>query len=153
LAAQQYKFPKDLAEGTAVVAPKVSDRLEVRLQVSQQPDHFDIAVGLGLQPTARPHPVQVAVDVEFQQIRRRIPRAACHLRLNMGKRCRRKIQPIDKGIDEAHLIIGVDIIVYRLRQQQNLRSVVARDVGHARFYRATRRNGTAQHHFSHGLLE
>src|SRR6266851_6606130 len=35
LAAQQYKFTEDLAEGSAVVAPKVSDGLEVRLQVSQ----------------------------------------------------------------------------------------------------------------------
>ena len=30
---------------------------------------------LGLQPAARPHPVRVAVDVELQQIRRRIARA------------------------------------------------------------------------------
>ena len=47
LAAQQYKFAEHLAEGMAVVAPKVSDRLEVRLQVAQQPDHLDIAMGLG----------------------------------------------------------------------------------------------------------
>jgi hypothetical protein len=33
LAAQQDKFTEDLAEGMAVVAPKVSDRPEVRLQV------------------------------------------------------------------------------------------------------------------------
>jgi len=57
LAAQQDKFTEDPAEGIAVVAPKISDGLEVRLQVAQQPDHLDIAVRLGLQPTARPHPV------------------------------------------------------------------------------------------------
>jgi hypothetical protein len=103
LAAQQYKFTKDLVEGIAIVAPKVSDGLEVRLQVTQQPDHLDIAVGLGLQPTARPHPVQVAVDVEFQQICRRIARAARHLRLDTGKRSRRKIQPIDASIKRTGL--------------------------------------------------
>jgi hypothetical protein len=31
--------------------------------VTQQPDHLDIAVGFGLQPTARSHPVQVAVYI------------------------------------------------------------------------------------------
>jgi hypothetical protein len=66
LAAQQYEFTEDLTEGIAVVAPKISDGLEVRLQVSQQPDHLNIAVRFGLQPTARPYPVQVAVDVELQ---------------------------------------------------------------------------------------
>jgi hypothetical protein len=35
LATEQHKFTEDLAEGFAVVAPKISDRLEVRLQVPQ----------------------------------------------------------------------------------------------------------------------
>jgi DNA invertase Pin-like site-specific DNA recombinase len=71
LAAEQYKFMEDLAKSIAVVAPKVSDRLEVRLQVPQQPDHLDIAVGFGLQPTARPHPVRVstAAQDETGQVR------------------------------------------------------------------------------------
>jgi hypothetical protein len=37
LAAEQHKLTKDLAEGVAVVASEVSDGLEVRLQVPQQP--------------------------------------------------------------------------------------------------------------------
>ena len=57
LATQQHKFTEHLAEGIAVVPPEVSDGFEIRLQVPQQPDHLDIAVSLGLQPTARPHPV------------------------------------------------------------------------------------------------
>jgi hypothetical protein len=44
---------EDLAEGIAVVTLNVS---EVRLQVSQRPDHLEIAVRFGLQPKARPHP-------------------------------------------------------------------------------------------------
>jgi hypothetical protein len=66
--------------------------------------------------------------------------AACHLRLDTAERRRRKIQPIDKRIDEAHWVVRIDI-VNRLRQQQNLRSVVAREVRHARFYRVVRRAG------------
>jgi hypothetical protein len=41
-----------LAEGVVVVAPEVSDGLEVGLEVPQQPNHFDIAVGFSLQPAA-----------------------------------------------------------------------------------------------------
>src|SRR6516164_2323997 len=74
LATEQNKFTEHLTEGVAVVAPEVSNGLEVRLQVPQQPDHLNVAVGFGLQPTARPHAVQVAVDVELQQIRGRICR-------------------------------------------------------------------------------
>src|SRR5262249_37450234 len=79
LATEQHKLTEHVAEGVAVVAPKVSNGLEVRLQVSQQPDHLDVAVSFGLQPAARSHSVQVAVDVKLQQIRRRICWAARHL--------------------------------------------------------------------------
>jgi hypothetical protein len=44
LTTEQYKFSVHVAGGIAVVAPEVSDRLEVRLQVPQQPDYLDIAV-------------------------------------------------------------------------------------------------------------
>ena len=94
-----------------------------------------------LRPTARPHSVQVAVDVELQQIRGRIARAARHPRLNTAKRCRRKIQPIDNRIDKAHRVVRADIIVNHLQQEQYLGSVVAREVHHAKFYRLTRRGG------------
>src|SRR3954469_9508271 len=41
---------------------------------SMQPDHLDVAVTLGLKPTARTHSVQVSVDVKLQQIARRVAR-------------------------------------------------------------------------------
>jgi len=66
LATEQHKFTEHLAEGIAVVATEVSNGLEVWLQVPQQPDHLDVAVGFGLQPAARSHLVQVAVDVKLQ---------------------------------------------------------------------------------------
>ena len=117
LATEEHKFSEHMAEGISVVAPKVSDRLEVWLQVPQQPDHLDIAMGLSLQPAARSHPVQIAVNVKLQQIDGRIARAACHLGLDVDKRRGRKIQPVDKNIDEAHRIVRANIIVNRLRQQ------------------------------------
>jgi hypothetical protein len=103
-------FSEHMAEGISVVAPKVSDRLEVRLQMSQQPDHLDIAMGLSLQPTARPQPVQIAVNVKLQQIGGRVAGRP----VTLGSTW---IQPIDKSIDEAHRVVRADIIVNRLRQE------------------------------------
>ena len=68
LPAQQHELAEHRAEGVAVVAAEIGDGLEVGLQVTQQPDHLDIAVGLGLEPAARSDAIQVAVDVELQQI-------------------------------------------------------------------------------------
>jgi hypothetical protein len=48
LPTQQHKFAEHVAQGISVVAPKVGDRLQVGLQVPQQPDHLDIARRLSL---------------------------------------------------------------------------------------------------------
>ena len=75
-AAQQDELAADLADGFAVVAAEVGDRLEVRRQPPGEPDQLDVALRFALQPTARRHAVQVAVDVDLQQRRRVIRRPA-----------------------------------------------------------------------------
>src|SRR6516225_2954820 len=67
-----------------------------------------------------PHSVQVAVDVELQQIRGRICRAARHLRLNAAEPYRREVQPVNKGVNEPHRVVRTDIIFHCLRQKQQL---------------------------------
>ena len=52
LAAEQHKLAEDRAEGAGVIASEVGDGLEVGFQMSQQPDHFDIAMGLSFEPAA-----------------------------------------------------------------------------------------------------
>src|SRR5471032_2303022 len=47
----------------AIVGAEIGDRLEVRLQRPQQPDQLDVAVAFGIQSAARPHAVEIAVDV------------------------------------------------------------------------------------------
>jgi hypothetical protein len=47
--------------------------------------------------TMRPERVLPEWVVVLTGIRGRIARTPCHLRLNTAKRCRRKIQPIDKA--------------------------------------------------------
>ena len=72
--AQQHELAEHRFEGAAVVASEVRDRLEVGLQAAHQPDDLDIALGFPLQPSARSDPVEVAIDVELQQIAGRIAR-------------------------------------------------------------------------------
>lgn len=97
--------------------PREIDRLEVRPQVSQQPDHFEIAMGLRLQPAARSHPVQISVNVELQKVARRIARTTGRLRHDTGKPGGGKVKPFNKRVDEPYRIVRGDVIVNRLRQQ------------------------------------
>ena len=60
LTAEQYKLAEHCAKHVAVIAAEVGNGLEVRLQVPQQPDHLEIAVGLAFQSSAGPDPIQVA---------------------------------------------------------------------------------------------
>jgi len=47
--AQHYKLPENLLEGGPIVAPKIGDGLEFRLQAAPQPNDLDITMGLGSQ--------------------------------------------------------------------------------------------------------
>jgi hypothetical protein len=113
-------FAEHRSERCAVVAPKIGNGFEIRLQMPQQPDHFQVAMRLRLQPPARTHPVQIAVDVKLQQIAGSIARAAVRLRHDTGEPGRRKVEPVNKGVDEANRVVGADIGVNRLGQKQHL---------------------------------
>ena len=114
-------------------ASEVRDRLEVRLEAAHQPDDLDIALGFPLQPSARSNPVQIAVDVELQEIAGRVARPPRRLRFDSREAGARKIEPINEGLDEPNRIVDLDVIVNRLRQQQKLVPSESGDVGHARF--------------------
>jgi hypothetical protein len=66
-----------------------------------------------LQLPARPHPVQIAVDVKLQQIGRSIAGAARHLRPGPDKPRGRKVQLIAKGVNEPHRIVRANVVVHR----------------------------------------
>jgi hypothetical protein len=59
--------------------------------------------------------------------------AARHLRRDALEPGRREIAPVDEGVDEPNGIVGDDIIVDRLWQQQKLRTCESRNVSHIRF--------------------
>src|SRR4051812_4276085 len=101
--------------------------------MTEQPDHLDIAVGLGFQAAAGAGTVQITVDVELQQISRRVARTTRRLRHRADKPKRREVQPVDKCLDEPHRIVSSDVIVNRLRQEEQLRTIVTGKVCHAGF--------------------
>jgi len=128
--AQQHELAEDRLERGAVGAPEVGDGLEVGFQAPQQPDHLDVAVGLGFQPATGSNTVQVAVDVKLQQIGRVVARPPSSLRIDADKASRGQIQSIDEGFDKSHGILRADVIIEGFREQQCLGSVVASDVRH-----------------------
>jgi hypothetical protein len=98
--------------------------------VAQQPDHLDVAMGLRFQTTTGSDAVQVTVDVEFQQIAWVVSRPSRPFWGDADKARRGQIQSIDEGLDKAHRILWVDVIIEGFWQQQCLGSVVAGDVRH-----------------------
>src|SRR3954454_415517 len=96
-------------------AAEIRYGLKVGLQMPQQPDHLDITVGFGFQAAAGAGAVQIAVDVELQQISRRVARTTRRLRNRADKPKRREVQPVDECLNEPYRIIGSDVIVNRLR--------------------------------------
>ena len=70
---------------------------------------------LRLQPSARPNSVQVAVDIELQEIDRRVPGSSRRFGRDTAKARSRKVQPVNERIDEPDRIVRADIVVDRLR--------------------------------------
>ena len=131
--AQQRELAKHRFEGGAVVGAEIGDGLEVRLQRPQQPDDLDVAMAFGFQPAARPHAVEIAVDVKLEQIARRIAGPARRLRLNPREARLDEIEAIDEGVDEADRVVRADVIVHRFGQKKELVAFEAGNVRHARF--------------------
>src|SRR5205807_8776343 len=118
--------PENLFERGAIVAAEIGDSLEIRLQAAQQPDDLDVAMTFGLKTAARPNPVEIAVDIELQEI------AGRRLRLDPLETGGFQIKPIDEGIDEADGVVDADVIVNRLGQKQELRTIEPGNVRHAK---------------------
>lgn len=109
-------------------------RAEIREKAAQQPDHRKVTRCLGRQAPARPHPVEIPIEIQLQQIggiiagalRRPGPRAA--------KAQLPKIEIIDERRDEPYRVVGCHIIIDRRRKQQRLVPGMSLNVTHARSY-------------------
>src|SRR4051794_3490631 len=83
------------------------------------------------QSLPRTSAVQITVDVQLQQISRRVARTTRRLRNRADKPQRREVQTVDKCLDEPHRVVSSDVIVNRLRQEEQLRTVVTGNMSHA----------------------
>ena len=102
--------------------------------MAQQPDHLDVALRFSLQTAARANPVEVTVDVEFEQVGWIKAGPAHRLGVHPGKAGGLQIEAIYKRFNEANRVVQPDIIVDRLRQEQKLRAVCAGEMRHDGLY-------------------
>ena len=123
-AAQQHELLADLADGLAVVAAEVCDRLEVRRPAPGQPNQLKIALRFCLEASARLDPVEVAVDVDLQQRRWAVRRATRQGRLGMVEADLPEITFINEDIDDTDRAVLVDPVVKSIREENALRSIM-----------------------------
>src|SRR5258707_6534597 len=88
-----------------------------------QPDHLDVALALSLQPPARRHAVEVAVDVELEHHPRMIAGPADIKRLNVDEAKPIKIDPVDKRIHSTHRIVLSHVFVKTRREHRHLLAI------------------------------
>ena len=93
----------------------------------QQPQKLQIAPGLALEPTARLHAIEIAVDIELQENRgvEGGPPSCC--RLDTVEPEVGEIERIDEGVDGANRIVLVDPIIEALRQKCRLSPICSLD--------------------------
>lgn len=119
-------------EGGGIVLAKTGAGLEVGFAFAQQPDHFQVAVALGFEPTAGAELVQVAVNVKLEQVGGRVtgPSAAPRIGLGEPEAGGAQVQPGDEGVEEAHRVVRADIVFDRHREQLGLRTIRTGDEVH-----------------------
>ena len=123
-AAKPDEVAKHLPERVPVVAPEVRDRLEVGLEPAQQPDHFKIAVRLGLQAATRTDAVQVTVDVQLQLVRGIVARPSRPLGPHSLEASLDQVKPFDERIYEGNRIVRTNVVVNSVRKEQQLRTIL-----------------------------
>ena len=69
----------------------------------------------------------------FSRFAGRVARPPRRLRLDPPETRRSKVQPVNEGVNKPDRILGLHVIVDRLRQQQKLVPSESGNVSHARF--------------------
>jgi len=75
-------------------------------------------------------PMQIAVNIQLQQIARRIGRPTHLLRHRLGKSKTLQIQSRDKGVNHPNRIVAPNHLVQNLGKQRRLVSRLSRHVRH-----------------------
>lgn len=136
-ATEQFQFPThqrelatDRAQRGEVVLAEIGDGLEVGPQLAQQPQQFDVALGLAFEPPTGAQPVEVAVQIQAQQIAGLVRRAAGGAGGGALKAGRGQVKTLHERIQKAHGIVGADVVLQPLWQQPPLLAIRPFDVTH-----------------------
>jgi hypothetical protein len=90
---------------------------------------------------------------ELQKIARRVARSPRGLRRNPCEASPREIEAVNEGVDEANGVVGADVIVNGLRQEQELGAFESGNVSHAGFYCAAGGSGIRRRNFSRVFIQ
>src|SRR6201981_125142 len=107
--------------GLAMHSAEFGNRLVVRYPPSQQPHQLDGPSAFRFQPPRGTNLLEIAVEIQLQQVARIITRSPGLGGLGALKSQTRHVQPVDKRIDHpAHVILG-DQLFQADRKQSSLR--------------------------------
>ena len=123
VAAQRDELGAHLADRRPIVLAEIGNRFVIRDQSAEKPDHLEIATGLTLQPPARLHPIEIAVDVELEQGRGMIRGPARYFRHNAFEPELAQIKRIDERIDRANRIALINPFIQAFGQQSRLPAI------------------------------
>jgi hypothetical protein len=112
--AQPRALPADLPQGLQVGLPAVGYRLVIRPQLLPQPHELSLPVGLLFQTSTRPETVEIAIEVELQQIRWVGGRPSRGSGGGPLKAERREVEVVDKGIEETDGMLFSNVVVESL---------------------------------------
>ncbi len=117
LAAHRHEVTADLTNGLAIVLTEIRNGLEVRRQLSRQPDQLDITLAFALKASARRNPIEIAINVYLKQRRRVIAGPSSFQRRNPTKTKLAKIKTVNNSVNRTNRIV-LGHIVFKFGREQ-----------------------------------
>ena len=90
-----------------------------------------VALAFSFQQPRGTNPVQIAVEIEFEQHRRVISWTAGGGAAGFGETQCGHVQRSDEGIEEAHRVVGAEVILQPFGEQQGLGTIQSGAMIHA----------------------
>ena len=138
-AGEQHKIPVCRLQPGRVVLAEIGNRAIARRQAAQQPHQLHIAPRFAFQSARRAHLVEIAVQIEPQEIGRIIRRlAGAAVGSDIAETQLVQIERIDIGVDGTNRIVPTDVILQTRRQETCLIAALTRLVGAVRRHTGNR---------------
>jgi len=130
LLAKEGELPADQADGLAVIPSEVCDGLEIGRETFDEPHDFDVAMRFPFQLTAGAYAVEIAIEVELQEITRVIRRSTGILENSMGETHLIQVKGVEECVDKANGAFLRDVIIESFREEGHLIPIETFDMLH-----------------------